>query len=151
MRNMKTILSIIFVTYSFVICSAQTKTQNTTDMEKEILNLSEKVWKAMQSEDFETMTQNIAPEAVFVHMGATFTRDEEIDVLRRKGIVLKALEMQEKSVRVVGRTAVVLSKIRLTAVVGGNEVTNPFVVTETYSQSNGKWLLASFAYTRIVY
>lgn len=148
---MKTILSIIFVTYSFVICSAQTKTQNTTDMEKEILNLSEKVWKAMQSEDFETMTQNIAPEAVFVHMGATFTRDEEIDVLRRKGIVLKALEMQEKSVRVVGTTAVVLPKIRLTAVVGGNEVTNPFVVTETYSQCNGKWLLASFAYTRIVY
>ncbi len=148
---MKTILSIIFVTCSLAICSAQTKTYNTTDMEKEILSLSEKIWKAMQSEDFETMTTNIAPEAVFVHMGATFTRDEEIDVLRRKGIVLKALEMQEKSVRIVGTTAVVLSKIRLTAVVGGNEVTNPFVVTETYSQWNGRWLLVSFAYTRIVY
>lgn len=148
---MKPILSIIFTMCLLSICSAQTKTYNTTDMEKEILNLSETIWKAMQSEDFETMTQNIAPEAVFVHMGATLTRNEEIDVLRRKGIVLKALEMQEKSVRIIGTTAVVLSKIRLTAVVGGNEVTNPFVVTETYSQWNGRWLLASFSYTRIVY
>ncbi len=42
MRNMKTILSIIFVTYSLVIGSAQTKTHHTTDVEKEILNLFRK-------------------------------------------------------------------------------------------------------------
>jgi hypothetical protein len=33
-----------------------------------------------------------------------------------------------------GTTAILLNKIRLVAVVGGNEVTNPFVVTEVYVQ-----------------
>ncbi len=80
MRNMKTILSIILITCSLVIGSAQTKTQNTTDMEKEILNLSEKVWKAMQSENFETTIQNISPEAVFDN--ATETSDKELFIVK---------------------------------------------------------------------
>ena len=35
--------------------------------------------------------------------------------------------------RVIGTTAILLNRIRLVAVVGGNEVTNPFVVTEVYA------------------
>jgi hypothetical protein len=42
------------------------------------------------------------------------------------------VEIQEVSVRFIGETAILLNKVRLVAVVGGNEVTNPFVVTEVY-------------------
>jgi hypothetical protein len=43
------------------------------------------------------------------------------------------VDIQEVSVRFIGTTtAVLLNKILLVAVVGGNEVTNPFVVTEVY-------------------
>jgi hypothetical protein len=37
----------------------------------------------------------------------------------------------------------------LLAVVGGNEVTNPFMVTEVYVQENG-WKLASLSFTRLL-
>ncbi|MFV0394740.1 MAG: hypothetical protein ACK5LC_10145 [Coprobacillaceae bacterium] len=46
---------------------------------------------------------------------------------------------------------VVLTKLKLTAVVAGNEVVNPFVVTEVYDDNKGEIKLASLSYTRINY
>jgi hypothetical protein len=43
-----------------------------------------------------------------------------------------------------------LNKIHLVAVVGGNEVTNPFVVTEVYVQQSDTWMLASLSFTRLL-
>ena len=60
------------------------------------------------------------------------------------------MEIQEASVRLVDKTAILLNKIRLVAVVGGNEVTNPFVVTEVYVQQSGTWTLASLSFTRLL-
>ena len=59
-------------------------------------------------------------------------------------------EVFEASARVIGTTAIVLNRIRLDAVVGGTEVTNPFVVTEVYVQQNGRWTLASLSFTRLL-
>ena len=46
--------------------------------------------------------------------------------------------------------AIVLNRIRLVAVVGGNEVTNPFVVTEVSVQEGGARKLASLSFTRLL-
>ena len=63
----------------------------------------------------------------------------------------KDVERQEVSVRFIGTTtAILLNKIRLVAVVGGNEVTNPFVVTEVYVQQSDTWMLASLSFTRLL-
>ena len=48
------------------------------------------------------------------------------------------------------KTAIVLNNITLLAVVGGNEVTNPFEVTEVYVQQNDTWKLASLSFTRLL-
>ena len=61
-----------------------------------------------------------------------------------------AVEIQEVSVRFIGTTAILLNKIRLAAVVGGNEVTNPFVVTEVYVPQSGTWKLGSLSFTRLL-
>src|SRR5689334_3766179 len=58
--------------------------------------------------------------------------------------------IQEVSVQLFGTTAILLNKIRLVAVVGGNEVTNPFVVTEVYIQESDIWILASLSFTRLL-
>jgi hypothetical protein len=89
-------------------------------------------------------------EAVFVHMGGTMSKNQELDVIRSGGIQYKNVEIQEVSVRFIGTTAILLNKIRLVAVVGGNEVTNPFVVTEVYVQQSGTWKLGSLSFTRLL-
>ncbi len=47
-------------------------------------------------------------------------------------------------------TAILLSAMRLVAVVGGDEVTNPFVVTEVYLQAEDAWRLAAMTFTRLI-
>jgi hypothetical protein len=89
-------------------------------------------------------------EAVFVHMGGTMSRSQELDVIKTGRIHYKQADIQEASVRIIGTTAIVLNRIRLLAVVGGNEVTNPFVVTEVYVQQGGAWKLASLSFTRLL-
>ena len=51
--------------------------------------------------------------------------------------------------RLVGTTAILLNRIRLVAVVRGNDVVNPFNVTEVYVKVDGAWKLASLSFTRL--
>ncbi len=90
----------------------------------------------------------IDQQAIFVHMGATMTKSEELGVIESGRIQYKQTDIQEVSVRIIGETAIVLSKIQLVALVGGNEAINPFMVTETYVKQAGEWKLASLAFTR---
>ncbi len=83
-------------------------------------------------------------------MGGTMNREQELNVIQTGGIHYKSAEIQEVSVEIIGNTAILLNKIRLVAVVGGNEVVNPFVVTEVYIKENGKWMLGSMSFTRLL-
>ena len=81
------------------------------------------------------------------HMGGTWDRKRELDIIKGGSIQYRKADIQEASVRVIGTTAIVMNRIRLLAVVGGNEVTNPFMVTEVYVQEDGKWKLAQLSFS----
>ena len=117
--------------------------------EQEVLSLSKEKWRWMSEKKVEALEGLFHDESVFVHMGGTMSRKQELDVIKTGRIHYKDVEIQEASVRFVGTTAIVLNKIRLIAVVGGNEVTNPFVVTEVYVRESDVWKLASLSFTRL--
>lgn len=117
---------------------------------KAVLDLSKEKWLWMAEKKVDSLADLFHEEAVFVHMGGNMTRKTELDVIKSGGIHYKKADIQESSVRVIGTTAIVLSKIRLLAVVGGNEVTNPFMVTEVYIQKDGKWLLAQLSFSKLL-
>lgn len=120
-------------------------------VEQEVLNLSKEKWRWMSERRVDSLAALFHEKAVSVHMGGTMSKDEELDVIRSGGIHYKQVDIQEASVRFIGTTtAILLNKIRLVAVVGGNEVTNPFVVTEVYVQQSGTWTLASLSFTRLL-
>lgn len=76
------------------------------------------------------------------------TRAQELDTIKSGRIQYKKADAEEVvGVRVVGTTAIHLGKVRLLAVVGGNEVTNPFTVTEVYFKLEGKWKLAQLTFS----
>ena len=121
------------------------------NLEQEVINLSEEKWRWMSERKVDSLAALFHEKAVFVHMGGTMSKDQELDVIRSGAIHYKDVDIQEASVRLVGSaTAILLSKIRLVAVVGGNEVTNPFMVTEVYVQQSGTWMLASLSFTRLL-
>jgi hypothetical protein len=53
-------------------------------------------------------------------------------------------------VNIIDNTAILLNRITLLAVVGENEVTNPFEVTEVYVKQNGTWKLGSLSFTKLM-
>ncbi len=120
-------------------------------MEQAVIDLSREKWRWMSERNVDSLAALFHEKAVFVHMGATFAKAQELEVIRSGQIHYKEVEIQEVSVRIIGATtAILLNKIRLVAVVGGNEVSNPFVVTEVYVQQNGTWTLASLSFTRLL-
>jgi hypothetical protein len=119
-----------------------------TQEEKDLLDLSRQKWLWMAARNTAALDKLIDPQAVFVHMGATFDKSEELGVIESGRIQYKQADVQEISIRIIGDTAILLSKIQLVAIVGGNEVTNPFMVTETYVKRAGAWKLGALSFTR---
>ncbi len=119
--------------------------------EQEVINLSKEKWDWMSERKVDSLAALFHEKVVFVHMGATMSKDQELDVIKSGRIQYKNIDIQEVSVQFIGtETAILLNKILLVAVVGGNEVTNPFVVTEVYVQENNNWTLASLSFTRLL-
>lgn len=119
-------------------------------MEK-VFEVSNKIWDAIQNEKIDVLVDLVHPEAIFVHMGVTLSREDEIEVIKSKKIVYKEIDFQEKTVHEMESTVILLNKLKLTAIVGGNEVVNPFVVTEVYTKNNEKLRMASLSFTKITY
>lgn len=125
-------------------------TANAPNPEQEIIDLSKKKWDWMADKNADSLARLFHEKAVFVHMGGSWGKDRELEIIRSGGIHYKHAEIQETSVQFIDNTAILLSKIRLDAVVGGNEVTNPFMVTEVYVRQNDNWILASLSFTKLL-
>jgi hypothetical protein len=129
---------------------ATTSPLSVTNAEQEIINLSKEKWQWMADKNADTLANLFHEKAVFVHMGGTWGKEQELNVIKSGGIHYKKADVHEVSVNIIGTTAILLNRITLLAVVGGNEVTNPFEVTEVYVQQDGKWKLAALSFTRLL-
>ena len=123
---------------------------STTKSEQEILQLSKDKWRWMADKKVDSLSALFDEKSVFVHMGGSWGKDQEINTIKSGGIWYKKAEVYGASVNMVGNTAILLNDIDLVAVVGGNEVINPFMVTEVYTNQNGKWKLGSLTFSRLM-
>jgi hypothetical protein len=119
-----------------------------TATEQEIIDLSKQKWLWMADKNVDSLNALFADKSVFVHMGGSWGKTPELNTIKTGGIWYKKADIHSVSVNIIGNTAILLNNITLLAVVGGNEVTNPFIVTEVYMKENGKWLLGSLSFTK---
>ena len=120
------------------------------NLEQEVIALSKEKWRWMSERKIDSLDALFHEKAVFVHMGGFWGKEQELEIIKSGGIHYKQADIHEVSVKIIGATAILLNRITLLAVVGGNEVTNPFVVTEVYVQQDGSWKLASLSFTRLL-
>ena len=104
----------------------------------------------MPDKKADTLANLFHEKSVFVHMGGSWGKEQEVNIIRDGGIHYKKADIHETSVSIIGNTAILLNRITLLAVVGGNEVTNPFIVTEVYVKENESWKLGSLSFTRLL-
>ena len=121
-----------------------------SNAEQEIKDLSQQKWQWMADKNVDTLANLFHEKAQFVHMGGSWGTDQELDIIKSGGIWYKKADIHEVSVNMTGNTAILLNRIDLLAEVGGNEVTNPFEVTEVYVKQNGTWKLGSLSFTKLL-
>ncbi|WP_083732746.1 nuclear transport factor 2 family protein [Spirosoma montaniterrae] len=130
--------------------SSTTSPATPTKAEQEVLQLSKDKWKWMSDKSVDKLDTLFAEKSVFVHMGGSWGKTQELNVIRMGGIWYKEAEVYGASVNMMGNTAILLNDIDLVAVVGGNEVVNPFMVTEVYVNQNGKWKMGSLTFSKLM-
>ena len=143
MKKLVIVLILIFTSATLLFA------QDTT-VEQEITNLSKLKWQWMATKNIEALTPLFHKNAVFVHMGGSWGKEQELNIIESGSIHYKKADIHEVSVHVIGDTTILLNKITLLAVVGGNEVTNPFMVTEVYIKEYAHWKLASLSFTKLL-
>ena len=121
-----------------------------SNAEQEIKELSQQKWQWMADKNVDTLANLFHEKAEFVHMGGSWGKDQELNIIKNGGIWYKQADVHEVSVNMIGNTAILLNRIDLLAEVGGNEVTNPFEVTEVYVKQDGAWKLGSLSFTKLL-
>lgn len=143
-------LAIVSFQFSFAQDNNKATAKIYTAIEQEIMALSKEKWQWMADKDVDKLTPLFDDKSVFVHMGGSWGKTQEINVIKSGGIHYKKADILEVSVNIIGNTAILLNKITLLAVVEGNEVMNPFIVTEVYVKENTTWKLGSLSFTKLL-
>ena len=132
-----------------MLITGQVALAQSTDLEKEIRELSTQKWQWMADKDADKLEDLFHDKAKFVHMGGTWGKDREVEIIRGGFSHYKKADVHEVMVEVLNDNTVILwNQITLLAVVGSNEVTNPFMVTEVYVKENNTWKLADLTFSK---
>ena len=118
------------------------------DIKAALLKLSKDKWQWMADKDVEKLSHLFHKDAQYVHMGGSWGTERELEIIESGGIWYKKATVHEASLDFMEDTAVVLNQITLLAEVGGNEVSNPFIVTEVYKKINGSWQLLNLSFVK---
>jgi len=127
-----------------------TTAANPTPEQQEIISLSKQKWNWMADKNVDSLSLLFNDKCMFIHMGGTWGKTEELATIKDGGIWYKKAEVYAVEVNIFGNTAILLNDIDLMAVVGGREVTNPFMVTEVYIKENGKWKMGSLTFSHLM-
>ncbi len=140
----------LFIGLSMVLLGFHFSHAQNSNAEQEIKDLSKAKWEWMADKKADTLSDLFHDQARFVHMGGTWGKEREVNIIRSGGIHYKKADIHEVTVEIIDDMALVWNRITLLAVVGGNEVTNPFMVTEVYKKQAGNWKLTNMSFTKLM-
>lgn len=144
-------IAIVHSSYGQQLPSETIKTAtNNTPEQQEVITLSQKEWNWMADKNVDSLSLLFNDKAMFVHMGGSWGKAQELATIKGGGIWYKKAEVYAVSVNIIGNTAILLNDIDLLAVVGGNEVTHAFMVTEVYIKEDGKWKMGSLTFSTLL-
>lgn len=82
--------------------------------------------------------------------GTLLTKQEMLDAYRNGSIHITTLDTLDERVRVYGSTAVVLTKVRVTGTINGNNISGHYRYTRVYHQNSKGWKIVSFEASKVV-
>ncbi|MBO0935879.1 nuclear transport factor 2 family protein [Fibrella sp. HMF5335] len=117
--------------------------------EQEIINLSKEKWQWMADKNVDKLTPLFHDKAKFVHMSGTWKKAEELDIIKTGRIWYKKADVHDVAVEIADKTAIIWSRITLTAVVRGADAVTEFTVTEVYTKQKGDWKILALTFSSV--
>lgn len=143
---MKKIILLSFLLFGFI----QLGIGQESTVATEIKALSLAKWQWMADKDVAKLSPLFHPQAKFVHMSGTWNTPRELEIIQSGSIWYKKADVKDTAIEIVGNTALVWNRITLHAVVGGNEVSTEFTVTEVYQrEGNTAWQLLALTFSSV--
>lgn len=125
--------------------------QKPLNTKENIIQISKNKWQWMADKNTDSLAVLFDAKAKFVHMGGSWGTERELQVIKSGGIWYKKADIHDVSVEVFSENLVILwNRITLLAVVGGNEVSNPFMVTEVYHKDENQWKLVDLTFSKLL-
>lgn len=143
-------LSVALLPTAWAQSTPEGASKNYTRVEQDVVNLSKAKWDWMAEKKTEPLDRLFHDKSMFVHMGGSWGKAQELDVIRKGNIWYKKAHVYTTTLNVMGNTAILLSDMDLVAVVGGNEVVNPFMVTEVYVREKSGWKMGSLTFSKLM-
>ena len=131
------------------LLSATGATAQTSPTEHALVQLSRNKWQWMADKDVDRLATLFHDRSKFVHMGGTWKKDEELEIVRSGSIWYKQTDVHDVAVEVFDHSAVVWSRITLHAIVSGSEVVTEFTVTEAYQKQADDWTLLALTFSSV--
>lgn len=142
------LIVLAFITLGINNLNAQVGEKSKSE-EQEIIQLSQQKWQWMSDKNVDSLSNLFEAQCNFVHMGGTWGKDRELDIIKNGFIWYKKAELYSKSVYFFNNTAILLTDLDLIAMVGGNEAINPFMVTEVFVKENSHWKLGQLTFSHL--
>lgn len=120
-----------------------------TKEEQVIVNLSQDKWQWMADKNVEKLAPLFHDESKFVHMSGTWKKDEELEIIKSGSIWYKKADVKDVAIELIDNTAIVWSRITLTAFVRGSDVVTEFTVTEVYKKDKKDWKLLALTFSSV--
>lgn len=118
--------------------------------EQEIVELSRAKWQWMAEQNVDTLATLFHNQARFVHMSGSWGTERELEIIRSGSIHYKQADVHQVVVEVFDDdTAILWNRITLLAEVRGEEVSNPFTVTEVYRRQEEGWKLLALTFSSV--
>lgn len=115
----------------------------------ELIQLSKNKWQWMAAKDVAKLEPLFHDRSKFVHMGGTWKKAEELDIIKTGRIWYKQADVHDVAVEIFENTGVVWSRITLTAMLGSNEVKTEFTVTEVFQKQGNNWKLLDLTFSSV--
>ena len=138
------ILGLALCCFSAIGLAAQTSTP-----EQRLIQLSKDKWQWMADKDVSKLEPLFHDKAKFVHMGGTWKKSEELDIIKSGSIWYKQTDVHDVAAEVVENTGLVWSRITLHAMVRGSEAVTEFTVTEAYQRQGNDWKLLTLTFSSV--
>lgn len=134
----------------FLMFNAETsRAQTPGKVEQEIIALSKDKWQWMADKNVDKLAQLFDDKAKFVHMSSTWKKDEELEIIKTGSIWYKKADVHDVAVEIFDDTAIIWSRITLSAMVRGNEANTEFTVTEVYKKKGKDWKMLALTFSSV--